>query len=70
MHHLLLRNLPSIPYLAVMCLLAVMDGGGELERTHSFTVSHNTETVVKQMKKKMNNLNKKEKISENIPGGV
>ena len=62
MHHLLLRDLPSIP-----CnrLLAVMDGG-ELERELSFTVSHDTKTVVKQTNKKMNNLNKKEKISENL----
>ena len=48
----MLRDLPSIPYLVVMRLLAVMDGGGELKRTRSFTVSHDTETVVKQMKKK------------------
>jgi hypothetical protein len=47
-----------------------MDGGGELERERSFTVSHDTETVVKQTKKKMNNLNTKDKISENIPGGM
>ena len=63
MHHLLLRDLPSIP-----CnhLLAVMDGGGELECELSFTVSHDTKTVVKQTNKKMNNSNKKEKISENL----
>ena len=29
-------------------LLAVMDGGGELEHKLSFTVSHDTKTVVKQ----------------------
>jgi hypothetical protein len=40
-----------------------MDGGGELERECSFT-------VVKQTKEKMNNWNKKEKISENLSGGV
>jgi hypothetical protein len=33
-------------------LLAVMDGGGELECECLFTVSHDTKTVVKQMKKK------------------
>jgi hypothetical protein len=44
---------PLLTYhlLAIMHLLAVMDGG-ELERKHSFTVSHDTKTVVKQMKKK------------------